>query len=136
LIVVDSNIFIDMLSPNAEAHLWSRAAFESLSLNHEMLVNAPIAAEISAQFSDAEQLTRYFYMLQVDMKPIALGAAFAAGTAHALYRKRGGERQSILADFLIAGHAVDLKAQILTRDAKRYRSYFPDINLITPETHP
>lgn len=125
-----------MLSPKAEAHAWSRAAFETLSLDHEMIINAPVAAEISAQFATAAQLAQYFDMLQVDMKPIALGAAFAAGKAHALYRKRGGDRKAILTDFLIGGHAMDLGAQILTRDAKRYRGYFPDIHLITPETHP
>ncbi len=101
-----------------------------------MIANAPVAAEISSQFGTTEQLSKFFEMLQVDLKPIALGAAYAAGRAHALYRRRGGQRETILADFLIGGHAADLGAKILTRDPKRYRGYFPDLTLITPETHP
>ena len=67
--------------------------------------------------------------------PLDERAAFRAGQAHAAYRRAGGERQAILADFLIAGHASVLDAALVTRDRQRFASYFPELRLIAPETH-
>ncbi len=65
-----------------------------------------------------------------------MASSYLAGTAHRAYRQRGGVFPSILADFLIGAHAQVLNLPILTRDARRYRTYFPEVELITPETHP
>jgi predicted nucleic acid-binding protein len=136
LIFVDTNIFIDILGDDDVWKTWSANALDAALQHGAVVINMIVAAELAPQFASSHDAEEYVADFGVVMADFTWAAAFAAGTAHALYRKRGGERQSILADFLIAGHAIDLKAQILTRDAKRYRSYFPDINLITPETRP
>ena len=59
-------------------------------------------------------------------------ALYVAGVAHRHYRRAGGLRQSILADFLIGAHAAVLGCGILTRDARRYRNYFPRVEVIAP----
>jgi predicted nucleic acid-binding protein len=70
------------------------------------------------------------------MVEASLDAAWRGGQAYREYRKRGGDRPPLLPDFLIGGHAQALGATLLTRDPRRFRSYFPDLNLITPEEIP
>ncbi len=71
----------------------------------------------------------------VQLFELDIGVALVAGRAHRSYRQRGGVRQTILPDFLIAGHAEVLGASLMTRD-RRLASYFPSLSFITPETHP
>ncbi|MGO7029267.1 type II toxin-antitoxin system VapC family toxin, partial [Rhizobium johnstonii] len=63
-------------------------------------------------------------------------AAYRAGMAHAKYRRRGGLNERTLPDFFIWAHALDRSHRLLTRDGARYRSYIPEIDIISPETHP
>ena len=63
-------------------------------------------------------------------------AAFLAGKAYVIYRRRGGARRSPLPDFFIGAHAAVRGYDILSRDVEGYRSYFPSVTLISPETHP
>jgi predicted nucleic acid-binding protein len=55
-----------------------------------------------------------------------------AGKVYRTYRKRGGTRRSPLPDFFIGAHAAVAGYHLLTRDAQRYRTYFPNLQLITP----
>lgn len=69
-------------------------------------------------------------------EPIPMEAAFLAGKAHYRYRRQGGERERTLPDFLIGAHALVQGHRLLTRDARRYRTYFPELDIIAPDTHP
>lgn len=59
-------------------------------------------------------------------------AAFLAGKAYVLYRRKGGTKTNVLADFFIGAHAAALGYPLLTRDIRRYQTYFPSVRLIHP----
>ena len=135
MIFLDSNIVIDLLNPGTEWHEWSvhavaRAAHDALVCNHI------VVAEVASRFSTLEEELGHFAVLSLQVLPIGDAAAFRAGKAHDAYRAAGGKREAIVADFLIAGHAAVLGATLMTRDRRRFATYFPNLTLITPETHP
>jgi predicted nucleic acid-binding protein len=79
-----------------------------------------------------EELEEALFESQLERRPIPWEAAFLAGKCFALYRRRGGDRRSPLPDFFIGAHAAVDGMTLLTRDAGRYRAYFPKLSLITP----
>jgi predicted nucleic acid-binding protein len=136
LILIDSNIVIDLNGNDPKWAVWSERNLIDCYMQYQPSINPVIFAEVSQRFSGYETARRFFDQLAMPSLPFDDEAGFYAGQAYADYRKRGGTRSVILADFFIGGHALALKCPILTRDASRYLSYFPTLNLITPETHP
>ena len=136
MILLDTNIIIDLLSTDASAPSdWSRRRY-AIAVDRDVVgCNHVILAEVAARATDLNELLNDFGRFRIEMVDFTDEAAFAAGRAHRAYRDRGGERRAILADFLIAGHAEALGASLMTRD-RRLAGYFPDLTLITPETHP
>lgn len=136
MIVLDTNILIDLfgIEDHAGAH-WSRRTYERLVDDETFGCNLIVLAELAAEGAAEGELLRLFDTFRVDVLELDVAAAMAAGRAHRTYRERGGSRRAILANFLIAGHAETLGAALMTRD-RRLASYFPDLTLITPETHP
>jgi predicted nucleic acid-binding protein len=134
--LVDTNVLIDMLGGDSPQRLWSRDALERCLLDGVLVINPIIWAELSASpMTEAELVTR-FSVLSLQREGIPFEAAFAAGSAHRQYRLAGGRRERTLPDFLIGAHAAFAGHRLLTRDGARYATYFPTIELITPETHP
>jgi predicted nucleic acid-binding protein len=68
-----------------------------------------------------------------EREAIPYEAAFLAGKAFQIYRRRGGTKRSPLPDFFIGAHAAVARYRLLTRDVGRYRSYYPKLRLIAPE---
>ncbi|WP_174273781.1 type II toxin-antitoxin system VapC family toxin [Sphingomonas bacterium] len=136
MIFVDTNILLDLLEDAATPQAdWSRAVLSAEAANQLLVSNLIVAAELSGQVSDAAALGETLAAVDVELLDLDLAVAHRAGRAFADYRRRGGKRQVILPDFLIAAHAEVLDATLLTRD-RGIGNYFPDLNLITPETHP
>ena len=136
MILLDTNIIIDLFGSedHQEAH-WSRRIYDSLPAREQIGCNLVVVAELAAEDVAADALLHQFDVFRIEVLDLELGGALRAGRAHQIYRQRGGIRTSILADFLIAGHAEALGATFMTRD-RRLGSYFPELTLITPETHP
>ncbi|MGP7796170.1 type II toxin-antitoxin system VapC family toxin [Sphingomonas sp. CLY1604] len=136
MIFVDTNIIIDLLgthdTPSAS---WSRKRYASVFGVETLVCNQLVLAEAAAGAERPAELLGDLEQLQIDILVLTDQVALAAGKAHGEYRRRGGTRQRVLPDFLIAGHAATLGATLMTRD-RRLASYFPDLTLITPETHP
>lgn len=133
MIFVDSNIVIDLVEDGA----WTNWSKRILSVQQApLLANLIVLAEVSRTFASADGVGIFFRELDIDIDPMTPDIAFAAGRAHVAYRAAGGRQQSVLADFLIGAHAEYLNATLVTRDRQRFATYFPDITLITPETHP
>lgn len=136
MILLDTNILIDLFGtddhPGAQ---WSRDAYDRLSDRGEFACNLIVLAELAAEGAPADVVLEQCDIFRVRIVDLDVDSAFAAGRAHRRYRLRGGTRQAVLADFLIAGHAEAVGASLMTRD-RRIAGYFPDLNLITPETHP
>ena len=100
---------------------------------HELLINPVIYAELSVAFEAVETLDEVIGNLGVVLQEVPKPALFLAGKAFVRYRRRGGTRSGVLADFFIGAHAAVLGCGILTRDARRYRDYFPAVPLLLPD---
>lgn len=131
-VLVDSNVILDIFTEDRNWIDWSSQALATASDRSRLVINPIIFAEISARFSRIEDLEGFLPTSTFAREPIPYSAAFMAGKIFVQYRRRGGEYRSPLPDFFIGAHAAISGYQLLTRDAKRYRSYFPNVHLITP----
>lgn len=133
MILVDSNIVFDVLDRDPSWAIWSSEQLRRLSLLDELAINLIIYAETSARFSTPARLNEKLDQLGLIVHEIPREAAFLAGRAHAQYRKQGGARSNVLAEFFIGAHAAVSGCRLLTRDTRRYRTYFPRVPLIAPD---
>jgi predicted nucleic acid-binding protein len=140
MIVVDSNILIDVLGVDQEWQPWSRHALQTLSASgRDLVINTVVLAEIAGNAPDLPALLQFLTAVDIEVLTIDADSAFLAGQVFRSSRRDRDEltgAKAILADFLIGAHAVIAGASLLTRDPRLYRRYFPDLSLITPETHP
>jgi predicted nucleic acid-binding protein len=134
-ILIDSNVLLDMLGGGA-GFGWSRSKLVRHGAESAMIVNPVVWSEIGARYTSEEKLQEALEGLELEREPLPFPAAWRAGRAHSLYRSRGGMRERTLPDFLIGAHAEVAGHTILTRDPARYRGYFPDLDIIGPDTHP
>ena len=133
MILVDTNVLIDVLLAG-EWTEWSDRALASARIDDELAVNHVVVAELAGRFADEAAVLDAMERFAVTILPFSTRAALRSGQAFREYRRRGGTRETILADFLVAGHAAALGAKLLTRDKRKIASYFPELTLITPET--
>jgi predicted nucleic acid-binding protein len=132
LTLVDTNIFIDLLTRNPEWFEATRLAFERrMALGAIVIVDA-VFAELAAGFASETDCSDFLDALGVEHSQMSRQALWRAGRAFRDYRMRGGAKTNVLADFFIGAHASVLGAPILTRDLGRYRTYFPEVELVGP----
>lgn len=127
--LVDSSVLIDILERSAWFE-WSSVKLIDAARNGDVWLNPIVLAEISAVGARREPPAA------LRRRDLPWSAAERAGRAYGDYRRRGGTKDTILPDFLIGAHAAVERLTLLTRDPRRVRSAFPDVALITPETHP
>lgn len=131
-ILVDSNVLLDVLGGDSRWAPWSSTALAALADESILVINPLIYAEISIRFESIEAVDEVMPTTLYRREDIPYSAAYLAGKAYVRYRKRGGKRRSLLPDFLIGAHAAIAGYRVLTRDPRRYRSYFPSVALISP----
>jgi predicted nucleic acid-binding protein len=132
VILVDTNVLIDVISHDPTWFAWSRDKLDAQSSSGPLLINDIIYAELSARFASEALLREAIAAMNLAFERLPQQALFPAGQAFRRYRAAGGPRTSLIADFLIGAHAAAAHIPILTRDARRYRTYFPDVELIAP----
>ena len=132
MVLVDSNVLLDIFSDDAIWRPWSEAALHQAVVSSEVGINPIIYAETSLRFDDPEVLDRQLDSLLVQRLPLPYEAAFRAGRSFLEYRRSGGARSSPIPDFYIGAHAELEGLGILTRDVRRFRRYFPSVNLLAP----
>ncbi len=130
--LVDSNVLLDVLTDDARWSAWSADALASQAERDVLTINPIIYAEVSIGFRRIEELDTALPVRTFHRLPLPWEAAFLAGKCYLTYRKRGGARPSPLPDFYIGAHASVAGMALLTRDAARYRTYFPKLRLIAP----
>ena len=132
--LVDTNVLVDMLENDPGWADWSVAQLRAQAQIHRLVINPVIYAELSLAFSTVEALDEALAALQIPVIDIPKPALFLAGKAFVKYRRQGGTKSNVLADFFIGAHAAVAGLPVLTRDVRRYASYFPTVQLIAPES--
>jgi len=129
--LVDANVLLDVFTEDPVWAEWSARALEEAADQGPLVINPVIYAEVSVRFSRIEELDQE---LTDDFvrAPLPWEAAFLAGKAHLQYRKQGGNKTTPLPDFYIGAHAAVSGFQLLSRDARRFRTYFPTVKLVSP----
>jgi hypothetical protein len=132
LILVDTNVVVDVLEDDPEWADWSIGQLRELSKIHDLAINPVIYSELSLTFERVEDLDSTLGELELKFLEIPRAALFLAGKAFVRYRRQGGKKNNVLADFFIGAHAAVAGCPVLTRDSRRYRGYFPSVELVLP----
>jgi len=130
--LVDSNVILDVLTEDPRWAAWSAAALAQAANAGPVYINPIIYAEVSIGVATIEEMEEVLPAASFPRLPIPLEAAFLAGKAFLRYRKRKGTKTTPLPDFFIGAHAAVAGLRLLTRDSRRYRTYFPSIEIIAP----
>ena len=131
--MVDSNVLLDVMTEDPVWFGWSSRTLEQCAQSHILVINPIIYAEVSIGFDRIEDLDAALPPTMLQCRPVPLEAAFLAGKCFLKYRRRGGEKGSTLPDFFIGAHAAVERMTLITRDASRYRTYFPKLKMVLPE---
>ena len=133
MVLVDSNVILDVATQDPHWSLWSSQKLKDALDAGPVLINGIVYGEIAFACERIEVVDEIVPAHLYDYRAIPREAAFLAARAHADYRERGGQRPMILPDFLIGAHALVERIPLLTRGARRYRQAFAGLELITPE---
>ncbi len=136
VVLVDSNVLLDVLTQDPVWYAWSAAALAAVADESVLAINPLVYAEVSVGFERIEELDETLLAETFLRLPLPWPAAFLAGKCFLAYRRAGGEGRSPLPDFYIGAHAAVEGIPLLTRDAGRYRTYLPRLALIAPDQGP
>ncbi|MFB7878109.1 type II toxin-antitoxin system VapC family toxin [Nocardia sp. NPDC056064] len=131
--LVDSCVLLDVLTDDPKWADWSDDALAAARDAGATVINPIIYAEVAGGFDAIEDLDDALPEADLERLPLPFQAGFVASKAFVAYRRRGGEKRSPLPDFYIGAHAAYSGYRLLTRDAARFRTYFPRVELITPD---
>jgi hypothetical protein len=131
MILVDTNVLLDVYKADPIWMPWSLHRLRSAKPG-QLAINMVVYAELAGHPAEPAHLDQFVDMLGMQMRELSRPAARLAGVAFRQYRQRGGTKTGVLPDFFIGAHAQADGYKLLTRDAGRYRRYFPDIDLICP----
>jgi predicted nucleic acid-binding protein len=131
-VLVDSNVLLDVLTEDPTWFSWSSDALAHAAESDALIINPIIHAEVSVGFARIEELDAALPATFFRRDALPWEAGFLAGKCFRRYRRAGGARRSPLPDFFVGAHAAVRAHALLTRDAARYRSYFPTVKLIAP----
>ena len=133
MLLVDTNVLVDVLENDSNWADWSISQLRAQSKIHQLAINPIIYSELSLTFSTVEALDQTLDDLGLTMIEMPRAALFLAGKAFVRYRRQGGVKSNVLGDFFIGAHAAVSQYPLLTRDTRRYSSYFPGVDIIAPE---
>ena len=132
MILVDTNVLLDVVTGDPRWADWSQNQLEAMATQGALAINAVVYAELSVGFVAIEEVDAMLHETRIRIEEIPREALFLAGKAFVRYRLRGGTRTGVLPDFFIGAHAAVLRIPLLTRDARRYADYFPRLELLAP----
>ncbi len=132
MILVDTNVWIDILKIDPVWHPWSFNALKQARDGEGVAINPIIYAELCAHTTPPSLIDEFLHDVQATYLPLEKTAASLAGQAFWAYRSRKGNKTGVLPDFFIGAHAQADKLTLLTRDGARYKTYFPKVKLICP----
>ncbi len=128
--LVDTNVILDIIADDPKWRGWSERALRDAAEHTTLVINPIVFAEVSIKFDRIEDADRA--LVDFQREPLSYEAGYLAGKAFLAYRRRGGQKRAPMPDFYVGAHAVVARMQLLTRDAARYRTYFPGLKLVAP----
>jgi predicted nucleic acid-binding protein len=131
--LVDSNVLIDLLQDDPTWGQWSEDHLFGAQSAGPIAINTVIYAELVPTVDSKTTLDAFLKTSRIDISSISRDTAFLAGQVFLRYRRQKGTKTGVLADFFIGAQAQTEGLKILTRDAGRYRTYFPSVKLICPK---
>ena len=131
--LVDTNVLVDVMHGVDAWASWSAEQLAAAADRSILVINPIVYTELSIGFPTVEALDEALAPVSIEREPLPYAAAFLAGRAFLAYRRGGGHRTSPLPDFYIGAHAAVAGYRLLTRDARRYRAYFPRLEVIAPD---
>jgi predicted nucleic acid-binding protein len=130
--LVDTNVLLDLLTNDPVWADWSIAQLDAASVRGPLAINDVVYAELSVRFATIEALNTVLDEAGISTAAMPRAALFLAGKVFQRYRAVGGTRTGVLPDFFIGAHAAVSDVTLLSRDARRYRTWFPTVDLIMP----
>ena len=130
--LIDSCALLDVLTDDPTWGGWSAQAIARAETEGDLVINPLIYAEVSAGYAQVEEVDAALPTAIFRREPLPYEAGFLAAKAFVAYRKRGGTRTAPLPDFYIGAHAAVARYRVITRDTARFRTYFPGLELVTP----
>ncbi len=130
--LVDSNVLIDVINDDPAWFEWSARALTRAADSGPIAINQIIYAELSVRYQSIDDFETAVTGYQLERLDLPWDAAFLAGKAYKRYRDRGGSKAAPMPDFYIGAHAAVSGLTLLTRDARRYREYFPKLKIVAP----
>jgi len=133
--LVDSCVLLDVITGDDRWADWSASQIAMAMDAGRVVINPLIYAEVSVGYQTVEELEELLPASDYEREPLPYPAGFAAGKAYVRYRRGGGDKPSPMPDFYIGAHAAVAGYRLLTRDVRRYRAYFPTIDIIAPDPY-
>jgi predicted nucleic acid-binding protein len=132
---IDTNILLDILVPNEEFYELSSVALQDSANKGSLVISDIVYAELCVHFDARRECDAFLESLDIRVQSFTREAHFLASRAWRIYRQQGGKRTRILPDFLIAAHAENQTARLLSRDRGFYGKLFPSLELVDPAKH-
>ena len=132
MILADSNVLLDLATKDPVWADWYQEQLARFGLSGDLAINDVVFAEVCVRFDRIEQVDALLQSVRASVAPIPRTALFLAGKAFQRYRAAGGIRTGVLPDFFIGAHAAAMGSRLITRDTRRFRTYFPSVELIAP----
>ena len=132
--LIDSCVLLDVITADERWADWSAEQIAAAMDGGRVVINPIVYAEISVGYETLEELEDLLPASDYEREPLPYVAGFAAGKAFVRYRRSGGDKRSPLPGFYIGAHAAVKGYRLLTRDAARYRTYFPTVRIVAPAT--
>ncbi len=133
MMLVDSSVLIDVIERKTGWFEICAKALHEAAQGGGLAINAMVYAEVSRSYKTVTRMDEFLRSTSIQWLDLPKQAAFDAARAHDAYRERGGQRDATLPDFFIGAHAQTARLKLLTRDPKRIRTYFPEVELIIPQ---
>lgn len=131
-LLFDTNVLLDIATADATWLGWSEGQLRAAAAQGAILINPIIYAELAPAFASQSDLDHWLDPAIFQRIPLPYAAGWLAAQAFLKYRRAGGTKNSPLPDFYIGAHAEVERLTLVTRDAPRYRTYFPNVALLTP----
>lgn len=133
MILVDTCVLLDVVTRSSDWADWSERQLAVWAMRGPLLINPIVFAEFCAAYEHLAQVEHAVSLMDLDQRALPNEALFLGSRAHRLYRRRGGNKATVLPDFLIGAHACVLRVPILTRDPRRFTRYFANLEVVSPD---